>query len=44
VWKGQSFASSQWPCLQGVSPASPRFHFRRHTFSFLPLAAILESP
>jgi hypothetical protein len=22
VWRGQSFASSQWPCLQGVSPAS----------------------
>jgi hypothetical protein len=20
-WRGQSFASSQWPCLQGVSPA-----------------------
>jgi hypothetical protein len=22
VWRGQSFASSRWPCLQGVSPAS----------------------
>jgi hypothetical protein len=22
VWRGQSFASSWWPCLQGVSPAS----------------------
>jgi hypothetical protein len=22
VWRGQSFASSQWPCLKGVSPAS----------------------
>jgi hypothetical protein len=22
VWRGQSFASSQWFCLQGVSPAS----------------------
>jgi hypothetical protein len=20
VWRGQSFASSRWPCLQGVSP------------------------
>jgi hypothetical protein len=22
VWRGQSFASFRWPCLQGVSPAS----------------------
>jgi hypothetical protein len=22
VWRGQSFAFSRWPCLQGVSPAS----------------------
>jgi hypothetical protein len=22
VWRGQSFASSRCPCLQGVSPAS----------------------
>jgi hypothetical protein len=22
VWRGQSFATPQWPCLQGVSPAS----------------------
>jgi hypothetical protein len=22
VWRGQSFASCWWPCLQGVSPAS----------------------
>jgi hypothetical protein len=22
VWRGQSFASSQWFCLQNVSPAS----------------------
>jgi hypothetical protein len=22
VWRGQSFASSQWFCLPGVSPAS----------------------
>jgi hypothetical protein len=22
VWRGQSFASSWWFCLQGVSPAS----------------------
>jgi hypothetical protein len=22
VWRGQSFASSGWFCLQGVSPAS----------------------
>jgi hypothetical protein len=22
VWRGQSFASSWWPCLQDVSPAS----------------------
>jgi hypothetical protein len=34
VWRGQSFASSWWPCLQGVSSVSPRFHFRRHTFCF----------
>jgi hypothetical protein len=27
-----------------ISSISPRFHFRRHTFCFLPLAAILESP
>jgi hypothetical protein len=26
-----------------VSSISPRFHYRRHTFCFLPLAAILES-
>jgi hypothetical protein len=25
-----------------VSSISPRFHLRRHTFCFLPLAAILE--
>jgi hypothetical protein len=25
------------------SSVSPRFYFRRHTFCFLPLAAILES-
>jgi hypothetical protein len=22
MWRGKSFASSQWPCLQGVSPVS----------------------
>jgi hypothetical protein len=27
-----------------VSIVSPRFHCRRHTFCFFPLAAILESP
>jgi long-subunit acyl-CoA synthetase (AMP-forming) len=27
-----------------VSSISPRFHFRKHAFCFLPLAAILESP
>jgi hypothetical protein len=27
-----------------VSSISPRFHYRRHAFCFLPLAAILESP
>jgi hypothetical protein len=27
-----------------VSSVSPRFHFRRHTFCFLPLAAMLEFP
>jgi hypothetical protein len=27
-----------------ISSVSPRFYFRRHTFCFLPLAAILESP
>jgi hypothetical protein len=26
-----------------VSSISPRFHYRRHAFCFLPLAAILES-
>jgi hypothetical protein len=26
-----------------VSSISPRFHYRRHTICFLPLAAILES-
>jgi hypothetical protein len=26
-----------------VSTISPRFHYRRHTFCFLPLATILES-
>jgi hypothetical protein len=26
-----------------VSSISPRFHYRRHSFCFLPLAAILES-
>jgi hypothetical protein len=25
-----------------VSSVSPRFHYRRHAFCFLPLAAILE--
>jgi hypothetical protein len=27
-----------------VSSISPRFHFRRHAFCFIPLATILESP
>jgi hypothetical protein len=27
-----------------VSSISPRFHYRRHAFCFLPLAAILECP
>jgi hypothetical protein len=27
-----------------VSSVSPRFHYRRLTFCFLPLATILESP
>jgi hypothetical protein len=27
-----------------VSSVSPRFHYRRHAFCFLPLAAILEFP
>jgi hypothetical protein len=27
-----------------VSSVSPRFHYRRHSFCFLPLHAILESP
>jgi hypothetical protein len=27
-----------------ISSVSPRFHYRRHAFCFLPLAAILESP
>jgi hypothetical protein len=27
-----------------VSSISPKFHYRRLTFCFLPLAAILESP
>jgi hypothetical protein len=30
--------------LRCISSISPRFYFRRHTFCFLPLAAILESP
>jgi hypothetical protein len=25
MWRGQSYAFSQWLCLQNVSPASPRF-------------------
>jgi hypothetical protein len=45
VWRCQSFASSWWFFLHGVSPvSSPRFYFRKHTFCFLPLVAILESP
>jgi hypothetical protein len=43
VWRCQSYAFSQWLCQQNVSPVSPRFHYRRLTFCFLPLAAILES-
>jgi hypothetical protein len=31
-------------CLQCLSSVSPRFHYRRVTFCFLPLATILESP
>jgi hypothetical protein len=27
-----------------VSSISPRFHYRRHTFCFFPLASILKSP
>jgi hypothetical protein len=27
-----------------ISSVSPRFYFRKHTFCFLPLVAILESP
>jgi hypothetical protein len=30
--------------LRCISSISPRFYFRRHTFCFLPLVAILESP
>jgi hypothetical protein len=45
VWRGQSYASSQWLCLQSVSPASlQEFTIGRLAFCFLPLAAILESP
>jgi hypothetical protein len=29
--------------LRCISSVSPRFYFKRHTFCFLPLAAILES-
>jgi hypothetical protein len=29
---------------KGISSISPRFHYRRLAFCFLPLAAILESP
>jgi hypothetical protein len=43
VWRGQSYASSQWLCLQSVSSVSPRFHYRRLALCFLPLAATLES-
>jgi hypothetical protein len=44
MWRGQSFASSRRFLLQSVSSVSPRFHYRRLAFCFLPLAAILESP
>jgi hypothetical protein len=44
VWRGQSYAFSQWLCLQSVLSISPRFHYRRLAFCFLPLAAMLESP
>jgi hypothetical protein len=43
VWRGHSYAFSQWLCLQSVSPVSPRFHYRRLAFCFLPLAAILNN-
>jgi hypothetical protein len=43
VWKGQGLFLVALPA-RCVSSVSPRFHFRRHAFSFLPLAAILESP
>jgi hypothetical protein len=44
VWRGSKFClfSVALPA-RCVSSISPRFHFRRHTFCFLPLAAILES-
>jgi hypothetical protein len=51
VWRGQSYASSQWLCVftvimpaKCVCSVSPRFLYRRLTFCFLPLATILESP
>jgi hypothetical protein len=44
VWSGQSFASSQWFCLQRVSPVSLQdFTIGGTLFCFLPLATILES-
>jgi hypothetical protein len=45
VWKSQSFASSQWFFLQGVAPVSLQdFTLGGMLSTFLPLAAILESP
>jgi hypothetical protein len=31
-------------CVSSVSSVSPRIHYRRFAFCFLPLATILESP
>jgi hypothetical protein len=43
VWRSQSFGSSWWFFLPGISSISPRFYFRKHAFCFLPLVATLES-
>jgi hypothetical protein len=44
VWRSQSFASSQFFPVRCISSICPRFYFRKHTFCFLRLASILESP
>jgi hypothetical protein len=44
VWRGSKFCLfSVFFSVKYISSVSPRFHFRRYAFCFLPLAAILES-